>query len=200
MRKKLSEATPSHQTPRVTPAVAVIGLVALAGCADLRHVDPAADAAALRRLLDEGRGARADVAIILGCPAEDDGSPSLCQLCRVKSAVRAYRRGEVRAVIFSGAAVWSPAVEADVMATVARRAGLPEEAILREPRALTTWMNLRFSQRIMRARGDRRALLITTANHAPRAARFAASFGLDASYRACDLEPPLAPGELDPPN
>ncbi len=171
-------------------ALALVNVLALAGCLDFTHND-APDPSATRALLEaRDPPLPVDLAIVLGCPASDeDGALSLCERCRVKSAVRAYRAGEVSAIIFSGGAAHNRFVEAEVMGDEAVRRGVPPDRVLREGRALTTWMNLRLSQRIMRERGARTALIVSTADHLPRAKRFADWYGIRARYRACDLEP-----------
>jgi uncharacterized SAM-binding protein YcdF (DUF218 family) len=108
----------------------------------------------------------------------------------VKSALRAYREGEVGAVIMSGGPAHNQFVEADAMGDLALARGLPPGALERDRRALTTWMNLRYSQRIMRAHGWRTALIVSTWDHLPRARRFAEWFGIEARYRACDRDLP----------
>jgi uncharacterized SAM-binding protein YcdF (DUF218 family) len=166
------------------------------GCTDLRDVfTPYAkrpdEVAAL--LAAQAPLGHYDAALVLGCPAEPDGTPSLCQRCRVKSAVRQYRRGTVGALLFSGGAAHSPAVEADVMGDLAVRRGVPSERVLREPRALTTWQNVRFSLAILRAHALATILVISTADHLPRARRIARFWGLDDAhtrYFACDRDLP----------
>jgi vancomycin permeability regulator SanA len=134
-----------------------------------------------------------DAALVLGCPALPDGSPSPCERCRVKSAVRQYRRGSVGKLIFSGGAAHSPFVEADVMGDLAVRRGVPAADVLREGRALTTWQNVRFSLAMMRAHTLSTVLVISTADHLPRARRIARFWGLDddrTRYFACDRDMP----------
>jgi uncharacterized SAM-binding protein YcdF (DUF218 family) len=131
------------------------------------------------------------VAIALGCPADEpSGRASMCERCRVKTALRAYRAGDVSGIIMSGGAAHNRFVEADAMGDLAVARGMPEEKVDREGSALTTWMNLRYAQRIMRARGYKTALIVSTWDHLPRARRFAEWFGIDARYRACDRDPP----------
>jgi uncharacterized SAM-binding protein YcdF (DUF218 family) len=132
-----------------------------------------------------------DAALVLGCPAEPDGTPSPCERCRVKSAVRQYRGGRVGKIIFSGGAAHSPTVEADVMGDLAVRRGVPAGDVLREGRALTTWQNVRFSLPLLRAHDT--VLVISTADHLPRARRIARFWGLDDArtrYFACDRDLP----------
>jgi uncharacterized SAM-binding protein YcdF (DUF218 family) len=133
----------------------------------------------------------ADVAIVLGCPALPDGSASLCEMCRVFSAVEQWQAGNARNFIFTGGAAHSPHVEADVMADQAVARGIPAEHVLREGRALTTWQNLRFSTRLAHERGWKTVLIISTADHLPRARRIAQFWGLDddhTAYTACDRQ------------
>lgn len=163
-------------------------LVLLAGCApwhDLFQRDrPTAEILAEAQKLPTPP--ITDVGIALGCPADDDGLPSLCQLCRVKGALRALRQGRVQAIIFSGGAAHNRYVEGEVMAALSRAFGVAEKQILVEGRALTTWQNLRYAQRIMLAHGYRTALLISTRDHLPRARRFADYYGIPSALLACE--------------
>ena len=139
-----------------------------------------------------------DAALVLGCPARPDGTPSMCERCRVKSAVRQYRRGTVGRIIFSGGAAHSPDVEADVMGDLAVRRGVPAGRVVREGRALTTWQNIRFSLRLIGARES--VLVISTADHLPRARRIARFWGLDDArtrYFACDRDLPADSDEAN---
>jgi len=132
-----------------------------------------------------------DAALVLGCPALPDGTPSPCERCRVKSAVRQYRKSAIDRIIFSGGAAHSPDVEADVMGDLAVRRGVPAERVVRERRALTTWQNIRFSLKLLGA--GETVLVISTADHLPRARRIARFWGLDDArtrYFACDRDLP----------
>jgi uncharacterized SAM-binding protein YcdF (DUF218 family) len=164
-------------------------LAPLCGCAgwhDLFQRDHP-DEALLAATLAAGRGGPADVALVLGCPARKGGGVSPCERCRVRAAVSAYQRGAAGALIFSGGAAHNRWVEGEVMARLARDKGVPAERALVEGQALTTWQNFRFSQRIMRAHGLRTALIISAADHLPRARRFADYYGIDVTgYLACD--------------
>lgn len=176
--------------------VAVAALVVLGGCSSLRDVfTPYAPRPAdVEQLLAAQTPLpHYDAALILGCPAAPDGSASLCERCRVKSAVRQYRRGTVGKLIFSGGAAHSPSVEADVMGDLAVARGVPAGDVLREGRALTTWQNVRFSKQILRAHQLSTVLVISTADHLPRARRIAQFWGLPderTRYFACDRDLP----------
>ena len=167
----------------------------LAGCVDARDVFAPyrPDAREVEALLARPRQAHYDAALVLGCPAQADGSPSLCERCRVKSAVRLYKRGVVGTLVFSGGAAHSPYVEADVMAALAVKRGVPDAAILREGRALTTWQNVRFAKYLLEDNHLQTALVVSTADHLPRARRIAQFYGLTderTGYFACDRDPP----------
>jgi uncharacterized SAM-binding protein YcdF (DUF218 family) len=127
-----------------------------------------------------------DVAVVLGCPANPDGTPSPCLRCRITATLAAYHRGEVRAAIFAGGAAHNRFIEAAVMAREAARLGMPQDAIFLEGESLTTWQNLRFSKRIMASHGFQTALLISTRDHLPRARRFAEYYGIPVALSACE--------------
>ena len=79
------------------------------------------------------------------------------------------------------------------MGDLAVRRGVPAADVLREGRALTTWQNVRFSLRILGANELATVLVISTADHLPRARRIARFWGLDdahARYFACDRDLP----------
>jgi uncharacterized SAM-binding protein YcdF (DUF218 family) len=188
VRRRFVDSRPA----RIGPVAAFLlwGLCAVSGCAglqDLFHRDHPAEAEVQAVLAVPGPKV-ADVAVILGCPATPGGRLAPCQQCRVRSAVRSYQEGAAGSLLFSGGAAHNRWIEAEVMARAAEDLGVPPDRVLREPEALTTWQNLRFSQRILRARGFATALIITTADHLPRARRFVDYYGIPATYRACDRE------------
>jgi uncharacterized SAM-binding protein YcdF (DUF218 family) len=184
----------------------VIVVGAASACTGLRDVftpyaPRPADVAAL--IAEQSPLPHYDAALVLGCPAQPDGTPSMCERCRVKSAVRQYRGGRVGKLIFSGGAAHSPIVEANVMGDLAVRRGVPAGDVLREGRALTTWQNVRFSVALLRAHALDTVLVISTADHLPRARRIARFWGLDDArtrYFACDRDlPPDSDEELAQP-
>lgn len=177
---------PESRTSRRSPWLLVVLL--WGGCAawhDLFQRDRP-DGNTLSTALNLPAPATTDVGIALGCPSEDDGSPSDCLRCRVDGAVRALRQNRVRAVIFSGGAAHNRYVEAEVMARLSRSFGIRDEQILVEGQALTTWQNLRNAQRLMRTRGYQTALLISAREHLPRARRFADYYGIPSALMACE--------------
>jgi uncharacterized SAM-binding protein YcdF (DUF218 family) len=133
-------------------------------------------AAALRRLAlayvpPAQRLGLADVIIILGHPANPDGSPSPAVQEQVALAAALYRAGLARALLFTGGAVHNEHVEAQVMAALAVRLGVPEAAISTETQARDTFENAHYCRQIMQASGWQDAVVVTTPYHVRRASR-----------------------------
>jgi hypothetical protein len=96
-----------------------------------------------------------DVVVVPGCPCEDDGSLSRCQMERAAWAHVIWERGWARNFIVSGAAVHSPYVEAEAIAEAMAALGVPGERIYLEPEALHTDENMYDSLQIARLLGLR---------------------------------------------
>ena len=183
---------PSANNGRLWPigriTVLTAGVISFSGCAawyDLFQRDkPRPELYAEAQAQPKPRAT--DVAVVLGCPANSDGTPSLCLRCRIKAALAAYQQGKVRAAIFAGGAAHHRFLEAAVMAREAERLGMPREVIFLESESLTTWQNLRFTKRIMQEHGFATALLISTKDHLPRARRFADYYGIPTALSACE--------------
>ena len=111
-----------------------------------------------------------DVLLVLGSPAEIDGSLTDSQRWRVDEVLREFQAGRASHVLFTGGAAGNRFVEADVMSRYAEQQGLPAEVISREGRSLTTLQNLRNSQALMQARGWQSMEVISSADHLPRTA------------------------------
>lgn len=115
---------------------------------------------------------------------------------RVWFAARLFRAGRAPLVIVSGGSIselgmeWA---EAPAMASFLQDLGVPEDAILLESESQTTYENAIFTERLLRERGIKRVLLVTSALHMPRAL---------ATFRKLDLEVIPAPTdfEAEPPS
>ncbi|HEX8950728.1 MAG TPA: YdcF family protein [Polyangia bacterium] len=146
-------------------AAAPLCLVALlAGCAAHYEVRPTA-------------ATRFDAVIIPGCPSEDDGSLSPCQMSRAAWAAILWQRGLASAFITSGAAVHSRYVEADAIAAGMTALGVPADRIWLEPNALHTDENMYFSLRIARALGFRSVAVASQKGHAAWSCRMLEDWG-----------------------
>ncbi len=142
-------------TVLVTLAVVVMALRRLA----LTYVPPA------QRLRP------ADAIIALGHPASPDGSPSPAIREQVALAAALYQAGLAPALLFTGGAVHNEHVEAQVMAALATRLGVPAAVMAVETQARDTFENARYCRQIMQARGWRDTIIVTTPYHVRRASR-----------------------------
>ena len=111
-----------------------------------------------------------DALIVLGDPATRRGNPSSGQRERVLEAVREYKAGVAPVIIVTGGAAHNQFVEADTMAALALRQGVPASAVIKESQALNTIQNLYYSSQIMHAHSWTSAEVISTSAHLGRAA------------------------------
>ena len=133
---------------------------------------------------------RFDAIIVLGYPADSDGNPKPTQLARVTEAVHEYERGVAPRLIFTGGAVLTRFVEAQVMAQAAQAQGIPESALFVEPKAKDTIQNACYSEHIMKAHGWRSAEVVSSASHLPRTGLIFSGLPLEWRMHAA---PPLGP-------
>lgn len=99
-----------------------------------------------------------DVVIVPGLPY-DGNEMSAGMKLRVLWSYHLYRNGITKRVMYSGSAVYTPYIEARVMADYAKHLGIPEEAILREERAEHSTENLFFGYRMARELGMKKVAL-----------------------------------------
>lgn len=93
-----------------------------------------------------------DVIIVPGCPY-DGKDWSTAMKGRVIWADYLIKKGIAKNVIFSGAAVYSPYVEAKVMALYAEALGTPKEKIIIEDQAQHSTENIYYSYQIAKKMG-----------------------------------------------
>ena len=117
-----------------------------------------------------------DVIIVLGYPANPDGSASSVERARVMEGVREYRRGKAPAMIMTGGAAHNQHIEADAMADFAITQGVPAGAILREEQARNTIQNAWYSVQMMEAHNWKSAEVVSSRSHLPRASLIFARF------------------------
>jgi uncharacterized SAM-binding protein YcdF (DUF218 family) len=125
-----------------------------------------------------------DAIIVLGVPARSNGLPSADQQAEVSEAVSEYERGIASHIILSGGAAHNKFVEAKVMAELVRSQGIPDSAILEEPRAMNTLENACYSMEIMKAHEWNSAEIIATQRHLPRSAYIFRRYSLTWSMHA----------------
>lgn len=110
---------------------------------------------------------------------------------RVWFGARLYRAGRAPLVILSGGRLEELGfnmAEAPAMATFLHDLGVPESAMLLESESRTTRENAVYSEKLLRARGINRVLLVTSALHMPRALATFRNLGIDAIPAPTDFE------------
>ena len=112
---------------------------------------------------------RFDAVIMLGNPANMDGTPSPEQRERVLAAVREFKLGRAGHLIVTGGAAHNRFVEAEVEARLAESMGVPAEDVVLEGRSTNTIENARYSWELMQARGWTSAEVVSSGSHLPRA-------------------------------
>jgi uncharacterized SAM-binding protein YcdF (DUF218 family) len=117
-----------------------------------------------------------DTLIVLGNPAEADGTPSPEQRERTLEGVREYKAGIAAHLIFTGGAAHNRFVEADVMKTLAVAQGVPVSDITVEDQAQNTIQNIYYSAQIMEAYHWKSAEIISSPSHLPRASLILAHY------------------------
>lgn len=120
----------------------------------------------------------ARVALVLGAAVGSGGEPSAALRRRARQAARLYAEGRVSLILASGGPPGATPAEAELIRRLCIGDGVPDTAILVEPRAATTDENIRRALPILRARGIDRVVLVTDRFHARRAAMVARAAGL----------------------
>ena len=110
------------------------------------------------------------VIIVLGTPANPDGTPSPEQRERTLEGVREFQAGVAPHIIFTGGPAHNQFVEAHVMAKLAMSKGVPPNAIIEEDQAQNTIQNIFYSRRIMSSYGWDTAEVVSSPSHLPRTA------------------------------
>jgi uncharacterized SAM-binding protein YcdF (DUF218 family) len=122
---------------------------------------------------------RADAIVVLGAGMAPDGVLNDASLDRLVNGVVLFRRGLAPRLMLLGPGHREGPTEAEMRAALARDLGVPAEAMLIEPRGLTTRHEAALVAARMRETGGRRILLVTGAFHMPRARLLFEREGLD---------------------
>lgn len=110
-----------------------------------------------------------DTIIVLGSPANPDGTPAPEQRERTLEGVHEYRAGVAPNIIMTGGAAHNRYVEAHVMAELAEQQGIPDPAVFEEDHAQNTIQNAYYSVKIMESHGWHSAEVVSSPSHLPRA-------------------------------
>src|SRR3981189_271064 len=119
-----------------------------------------------------------DTIVVLGAPANPDGTPSPGQGEPPLEGIREFKAGVAPHLIFTGAAAHNQFVEAHTMATLALAQGVPPAALIEEGQAQNTVQNIFYSQRIMTAHGWTSAEVVSSPSHLPRTALILQHYGM----------------------
>jgi uncharacterized SAM-binding protein YcdF (DUF218 family) len=105
---------------------------------------------------------KADVIIVLGYPANEDGSPSNVMIARVDKGIDLLRSEYAPRILFTGG---DNPIEAQVMTAYAQKRGVPANLILQESESKDTKQNAEYSTRIMLANNWKSAIVVTSPYH-----------------------------------
>ncbi len=111
-----------------------------------------------------------DAIIVLGTPANSDGTPSPEQRERTLEGVREFKAGVAPHLILTGGPAHNKFIEAHVMAELAVAQGVPPSAVIEEDQAQNTVQNIFYSSRIMAAHQWTSAEVVSSPSHLPRTA------------------------------
>lgn len=122
----------------------------------------------------------ADVAVVLGA-ATYRTRPSPVFAERINHAIELYRRGWVRAIIFTGGyGRGDQQADSEIAREYAIQRGIPESAIYIETTSTTTEENLAEAQHLMQNLGMQTALIVSDPLHMYRSMELTSELGMDA--------------------
>ncbi len=127
---------------------------------------------------------RVDAIVVLGAAVWSGGRPSPILRGRLSHAVALFQAGAGEYLLFSGGVGKHPPSEAEVMARIARDAGVPSERLVLERNSTNTLENALHCRAILRAHGWQRITVVTDDYHLPRALLAFRLLGLHASGSA----------------
>ena len=130
-----------------------------------------------------------DAIVVLGTPANPDGSPSPEQRERTLEGIREFKAGIAPHLIFTGAAAHNQFIEAHVMAMLALSQGVPPTAIIEEDHAQNTVQNIFYSRQIMSNSGWNSAEVVSSPSHLPRTALILEHYPIQWSTHAAPWPP-----------
>lgn len=110
-----------------------------------------------------------DTLIILGFPARPDGTPTPLMKYRLDRALELYGRRDVGTIIVTGGAVQNQYAEADVMKKYLVEHGVPEDIIITEKQAGSTFGNAYYSSRLLKELNLKNPIIVTSEEHEARA-------------------------------
>jgi vancomycin permeability regulator SanA len=140
-----------------------------------------------RSALDESQPA--DVILVLGSAVWPNEQPSPSLRARTERAIELYQEGYAPYLLLSGGLGRYPPEEAEVMRRLVTAAGIPEEALLLDKEAHSTWESVEKARQIMEQEGWKSLIVVSDPFHMERALLMASDAGLVA-YAAPALDSP----------
>lgn len=138
-----------------------------------------------------------DVAIILGARVNINNNINPCLLSRITSGKELYASQKVKKIIVTGGNDKEDnANEAEDMKKVLVTLRIPQNDILTETKATSTYENLLYSKEIMKKNNLRTATIVTEPFHIARAKLVAKSLHIDSEFKASDNSPCWEKGYL----
>lgn len=119
---------------------------------------------------DEQSETDKETLIILGFPANADGTPSVLMKYRLDKALKIYNPEKTVAIITTGGAVQNKFEEAVVMKNYLVQKGIPAEKIFAETSAKSTFGNAHYSSKIIKKKNLPNPVIVTSEEHRERAA------------------------------
>lgn len=139
--------------------------------------------------MNDTQQAQYDVILVLGNPANSDGSIGPVARSRVLEAIRQYRAGVAPRLLMSGGAVKNQFVESQAMRQFALSQGVPASALLAEGQSQNTIQNAYYSYQIMQAHDWTSVLVVSSPSHLRRASLIFSRYPLAWRMRAAPYPP-----------
>ena len=140
--------------------------------------------------LAEGRGGEADVMIILGSNVLPNGEPNTVLEARLREALARYQADPLPIVCCGAQGPDEPMPEGEAMKAWLVKNGVPQDAVTAETASFNTYENIGNALSLL-PQGAKKALIVTSDYHVPRAIRIARAKGLEAAGLASPIWLPL---------
>jgi len=140
-----------------------------------------------RSALDDS--APADVILVLGSAVWPHEQPSPSLRARTERAIELYQQGYAPQLLLSGGLGRYPPEEAEVMRRLAVEAGIPQEALILDMEAHSTWESMEKARDIMEQEGWQTAIIVSDPFHIERSLLMAGDAGF-AAYGSPALDSP----------
>ncbi len=131
----------------------------------------------------------ADVILVLGSAVWPNEQPSPSLRSRTERAIELYRDGYASHLILSGGLGRWPPEEAEVMRRLADAAGVPQEALILDLEASSTWESIARAKEILHQEGWETVIVVSDPFHLTRALLMARDAGI-VGYGAPALDSP----------